>query len=197
MLTRARALARAHLGEESYAHCERVAATAKLLAERHGVDPDQAELAGLLHDFSRDEDEEDLLDGADSMGLTVLPVERENPYLLHARVGAARLAAGMPDLPEPVRSAVAAHTVGAVPMSALDKVIYLADMIEPARVYDGVESLRVSCERDSLDECFRRAYARSVEHVRAGGRPLHPLTADVMRAIEDETGRAFDPSAVA
>lgn len=195
-MTQARSVARARLSEESYAHCERVAAIARLLAARHGVDQDEAELAGLLHDYSRDESEEELLDGADAMGLTVLPVERRNPYLLHSRVGAARLRPELPALPATVLEAVAAHTVGAVPMPDLDKVVYLADMIEPARTYPGVEALRSSCERESLNECFRRGYARSLEHVARERMPLHPVSSAVAHLIERETGRPLDPPAV-
>lgn len=191
LLSQARVLARAHLSEESYAHCERVAETAKLLAEVHGVDPGEAELAGLLHDYSRDESEDELLDGAEAMGLTILPIERESPYLLHARVGAARLRSTMPQLPEAVLSAVAVHTIGAVPMSDLDKVVYLSDMIEPDRRYKGVDDIRESCARDDLDECFRRGYARSLKHVVKTQRPLHPVSAAVADLIRHETGRSL------
>jgi HD superfamily phosphohydrolase YqeK len=137
-----------------------------------------------------------LLDGADAMGLTVLPVERRSPYLLHSRVGAARLRSELPALPASVLEAVEVHTVGAVPMSDLDKVVYLADMIEPARSYPGLEALRRSCELEPLDECFRVGYASSLEHVARTGQPLHPVSDAVARLIEDETGRPLERPAV-
>lgn len=195
VLEAGRALLRARLSEESYAHCERVAAAARELAVRHGVDPDDAELAGLLHDHSRDESDGELLEAADSMGMTILDVEREHPYLLHARVGASRLRAALPGLPEHVLEAVESHTVGAVPMSDLGKVVFLADMVEPARRYAGVDDIRRSCERDPLEECFRRGYAHSVERVRRKGRPLHPVTSVVADRIQAETGRSLADAA--
>jgi HD superfamily phosphohydrolase YqeK len=82
-------------------------------------------------------------------------------------------------------------------MSDLDRVVYLADMIEPARAYPGVEDVRAACDGGSLAECFRVGYGRSVRHVREGRRPLHPISAAVGAGIERETGRAlFDPPAV-
>lgn len=189
LAARARGVLRASLSETSFAHCERVAATAWALAGHFGVDQDKAELAGLLHDYSRDETDEALLAAAERMGVPMLPVERERPYLLHARVAAARLRRDLPGLGEAVLSAIAAHTVGSVPMSDLDKVVYLADMIEPARSYPGIDELREACARDELAECFRRGYARSLRHVMESGAPVHPVSSAVGAAIERETGR--------
>jgi predicted HD superfamily hydrolase involved in NAD metabolism len=169
---------------------ERTARTARELAVRYDVDADAAELAGLLHDWSRDDPLEDLLAFADRTGLAVLPEEREHPYLLHARVAADQLRQRFPDLTLPVLSAVAAHTVGAVPMTPLDEIVYIADAIEPERDYAGVEQLRHTAEKDTLDAAFADAYARSVEHVRRRGAPLHPMTALVVAGIE-RTGGAL------
>ena len=189
LLAPARELLASRLSERSLGHCERVAAASRVLALRFGVDPDAAELAGLLHDYARDEGPAGLLRDAAALGLTVLAVERESPRLLHARVAASLLRRDLPGVGEAVLSAVAAHTVGAVPMSDLDRVVYLADMTEPARRWNGVEELRVACEREPLSECFRQGYARSVRQVRVSGHPLHPVSGVVTAQIERETGR--------
>ena len=76
LLARARDLARARLSEESYAHCERVAATARALAGKHDVDADAAELAGLLHDYCRDETDGGLIQAAEELCVPVLSFER-------------------------------------------------------------------------------------------------------------------------
>jgi predicted HD superfamily hydrolase involved in NAD metabolism len=179
-------------------HSECVAAAAAALARRFGVDEDDAGLAGLLHDYARDEDDLRLLALAEELGVPVTPFESEHPNLLHARVGAALARRDLPGIGEAVLSAVEVHTVGALPMSDLDRVVYLADMIEPARAYEGVEELRAACESLPLAECFRLGYGRSVRHVLAKGRAVHPISAAVGAAIERETGRAlFDPAGVA
>jgi len=197
LLARARELSAARLGAESLDHCERVAAAAVVLARRFGVDEGDAELAGLLHDYARDEGGEGLLEKAGELGVPVTAFEREHPYLVHARVGAALVRRDLPGVGEAVLSAVSAHTVGAVPMSDLDQVVFLADMIEPVRCYPGVKDVRAACEAGPLSECFRVGYGRSVRHVMEKGRPVHPISAAVTAGIERETGRAlFDPPLV-
>lgn len=183
-----RAAVREHLSERSAVHCARTAQTARELAERYDVDPDAAELAGLLHDWSRDDSVEGLLAFAERTGLAVLPEEREHPYLLHSRVAADQLRRRFPGLSLPVLSAVAAHTVGAVPMTPLDEIVYVADAIEPGRNYPGVEELRESAARGPLEAVFADAYARSVASVRRKGAPLHPMTALVAAGIERASG---------
>jgi predicted HD superfamily hydrolase involved in NAD metabolism len=197
VLDRAHALVAGRLSPDSLAHSERVSAEAAALARRFGIDETDAGIAGLLHDVARDESEEALLGLAVSLGVPVTAFEREHPRLLHARVGAAVARRELPGIGEAVLSAIEVHTVGGVPMSDLDRVVYLADMIEPGRAYEGAQELRDACASGSLAECFRIGYGRSVRHVLNTGRALHPISAAVGAAIERETGRAlFDPLAV-
>lgn len=179
---------RAHLGAGAAAHCERTAATARALAARVGVDADAAELAGLLHDWGREEGDEGLLAYALDAGLSVLPEERAHPYLLHARVGTEQVRDAFPGIRLDVLSAIAAHTVGSVPMTPLDKVVYVADAIEPSRDYPGVEALRATAASEPLDAVFGAAYARSIAFVTEKGAPLHPITPLVAAQVERETG---------
>jgi len=198
VLTAAREMLTQRVSPSLLAHSEATAAAAVTLAQRYGVDPTDAELAGLLHDYARDLSGAELLAAATELGVPVLEFEREHPLLVHARVGAALLRRDLPGIGEAVLSAIEVHTVGGLPMSDLDRVVYLADMIEPGRDYDGADSLRLACRDASLSECFRVGYGRSVRHVLASGRPLHPISAAVGAQIEKETGRAlFDPPEVA
>jgi predicted HD superfamily hydrolase involved in NAD metabolism len=184
------------LSPKSAAHCERVAATAAALARRVGVDGADAELAGLLHDYARDVSNGDAPAVAGELGVPVTEFEREHPHLMHARIGAAMVRRDLPGVGEAVLSAISAHTVGALPMSELDKVVYIADTIEPSRTFAGVEDLRAVCASEPLTECFRVVYGRSMRNVLEKGRPVHPITAAVGASIERETGRPlFDPVA--
>jgi len=197
-MEQANALLAQRLGAQSRSHCERVARTALELARRFGVDEERAELAGLLHDVARDEGDEGLLALAAELDCPVTEFERDHPYLLHARVGAAMARRAIPGIGESVVSAIEVHTVGALPMSDLDRVVYLADMVEPARGFEGVDELRDACSCLPLSECFRLGYGRSVRHILEKGRPVHPISVAVGAQIERETGRAlFDPPAVA
>jgi predicted HD superfamily hydrolase involved in NAD metabolism len=194
LLERAKGLLSERMSAETIAHARRVAAAAVELAERFGVDVADAELAGLLHDYARDATDADLISLAAGLEVPFIAFEKEHPALLHARVGAALARRDLPGVGEAVLSAVEVHTVGGIPMSDLDRVVYLADMIEPARTFDGVDTLRAACVTLPLAECFRAANGLSVRYVLDTGRPLHPVSAAVGAAIERETGRAlFDP----
>jgi predicted HD superfamily hydrolase involved in NAD metabolism len=177
------AAVRDRLGERGAAHCVRVADTAAELAATYGVDVDSARLAGVLHDWDRDRKHGELVGVARSDGVVVTPIDEAVPYLLHARTGAAGIAEAFPGLPAQVVQAVARHTVGARDMTELDQVIYLADAMEPARDYPGVEDLRAAVGETSLSELFALGYQLSVMHLVRKRRRIHPDTIDVWNAL--------------
>lgn len=179
---RAARLLAARLSEASYAHSIRVAQTAESMAAAYGLDSARARLAGLLHDWDREIGPEALLATAQRSGVAVDPTERERPYLLHARTGAAAIAAEFEDLPDDVIAAVERHTLGAATMSGLDMVVFVADMIEPSRDFEGIDELRNAVGTVSLEELFARAYQRSLRHLIDTGNPLHPQTVTVWNA---------------
>jgi predicted HD superfamily hydrolase involved in NAD metabolism len=173
----------ARLGESAVAHCKGVAETARLLAVVYGVDVEMARLAGLLHDWDRESGAEALIAAANDCGLEIDDSELGVPYLLHAHTGAAQLAQLFPLLPSEVLSAVERHTVGHARMTDLDKVVYLADMIEPGRDFDGVDDLRECVGTVALDDLFAAAYARSVEYLIRSRKWIHPRTVEVWNAF--------------
>ena len=161
----------------------RVATTAADLAATYRVDVDLARLAGVLHDWDRNRSHGELVDAARGDGLEMTPTDEAVPYLLHARTGAAGIAEEFPDLPAEVVQAVARHTVGARDMTALDEVVYLADMMEPARDYPGVGDLRAAAGSVSLSELFALGYQLSVMHLVRKRRRIHPGTLDVWNTL--------------
>lgn len=178
LMTAAREALAAALEPEEVTHCERTAASARALAERFGLDADKAELAGLVHDIARALSPEEMLAVARRYDIPVSDVDRGRPYLLHAEVGARLLGETLKvDDPEIV-SAVASHTFGRVGMRDLEKVIYLADTIEPSRTFEGVGRLRQLAMRD-LDAAMMQAYRLAICHLTEKGRPLHPRTVEV------------------
>jgi predicted HD superfamily hydrolase involved in NAD metabolism len=169
-------VARGHYAPESFAHAVRVANTAAAMAATYGVDAEEARLAGLLHDWARDIAGDELTCSAEARGFEVTDLDREVPYLLHARMGEALVRETFPSLPGAVARAVAAHTCGAEGMTDLDRLVYVADMIEPGRDFEGVDDLRHAAGNVPLVELFRRAYTRSVEHLIQTRRHIHPDT---------------------
>ena len=125
-----------------YEHSLGVAETAVFLAKRFGVDEEQARVAGLLHDCAREFRNEDLISEAEKRLIVVEPLERRMPLLLHAYVGSRLVAEKYGVNDNAIEQAIWRHTVGGPQMTALDKIIWFADMIEPHRDYPEVEMLR-------------------------------------------------------
>ncbi len=116
-----------------YEHIIGVADTAACLAMRYGESVKQAYLAGLLHDNAKHFSEEALLRFCMSHQIEITKAEQRAPYLLHAKVGAylANEVYGIQDAD--VLNAIAYHTTCRAGMSMLEKIIALADYIEPSR----------------------------------------------------------------
>lgn len=174
---------RARLGDEAYGHSVRVAETAAELAAVYGVDVEHARLAGLLHDWDRELPRDGLVTAARDAGITVTPADEAAPYLLHSRTGAHAIAEALPGLPDVVVRAVSRHTIGAVDASDLDKVVYLADTIEPARTHRGVKKLRAAVGVVPLSELYFLGVRQSLLHVIRSRRRLHPDSVAVWNAL--------------
>ena len=121
------------LDEKRYEHTIGVMYTAASLAMRYGVMMHQAILAGLLHDCAKAIPNDEKLELCKKYGIIVSDVKRENPSLLHAKLGAyiAREKYGVMD--DEVLHAIYVHTTGEPGMSTLDKILFVADYIEPNR----------------------------------------------------------------
>lgn len=167
----------------AFEHSERVADTAEGLATIYGVDTEKARLAGLLHDWDRSASHDELFEAARSRGIAIGDAERGVPYLLHALTGAAAVAEALPDVDNDVIRAIERHTVGAPDMTELDKVVYLADMLEPARRFPGADSLREAVGELTLDALFMRAYEHSLIHLVSSRKWIHPVTIDVWNSL--------------
>ncbi len=159
-----------------YQHSLGVAETAVFLAERFGVNKEQAQVAGLLHDCAREFRNEDLVGEAEKRLIVVEPVEQQMPLLLHAYVGARLVVEKYGVTDRAVEQAIWRHTVGGAHMTALDKIIWFADMIEPNRDYPGVEKLRELSRTASLDEMMLAGLTQSIAFVLQKGGLIHPDT---------------------
>ena len=159
-----------------YQHSLGVAETAVFLAERFGIDREQAQVAGLLHDCAREFPNEDLIQEAEKRQIAVEPVEKQMPLLLHAYVGARLVVEKYGVNDKAVEQAIWRHTVGGAQMTKLDKIIWFADMIEPQRDYPGVEKLRELSQTASLDEMMLAGLTQSIAFVLQKGGLIHPNT---------------------
>jgi len=157
-------------------HIERVAAEAdRLAAAFKELDREQVELAAWGHDIARALSHQQLLARARGLGLAVSPVEEHAPILLHGPVGAEilRQEYGIDD-PE-VLAAARFHSTGRAGMSLLEKVIFVADKIEPGKVRakPALARVRELADRD-LDAAILEYLDQMLVVAREEGWPLHP-----------------------
>ncbi|HHW74556.1 MAG TPA: HD domain-containing protein [Firmicutes bacterium] len=164
---------RNHLGAELYQHSLGVAETAADLALRYRGDRLRAYLAGLLHDYGKVYSSSELRSKAEQMGLRLDRVSLEEKGLLHAPVGAALLPIEVGVTDSAVLKAVAYHTTGRPGASLMEKVLYLADIIEPGRDFEGVEGLR-EIARTDLERALLAAVEHTIQRVLQRGFMLHP-----------------------
>ena len=157
--------------------------TAKKLALQYGANATDAERAGILHDITKALSAEEQLKLCERYAMILDNFERETPKLLHAKTGAtiAREVFGENDA---VYEAIYWHTTGKAEMTDLEKIIYLADYIEPNRNFAGVEELR-TLTAQSLDLGLRRGLEMSIAQLRANGRVIDKNSLAALRFIEE------------
>jgi len=158
-------------------HIEAVVAEARRLARLHGVDEDRAVMAAWTHDMARAMDPEELLRLARELGLNPNEVEEAAPILLHGPVAARLLASRYGVEDEEVLAVARWHSTGRAGMSALEKVLFLADKAEPGKVAGRpeLEEVRRLAETDLDGAVLRYLDMQLLEAVRQGW-PLHPDT---------------------
>ena len=116
-----------------YEHTLGVAYTATALAMRYGASLKDAEMAGLLHDCAKCLTDEKRLAICEKHNISINEIERRNPFLLHAKVGSYLAMEEFDVTSSDVINAILNHTTGRPGMSLLEKIIYVADYIEPNR----------------------------------------------------------------
>ena len=166
----------AELDKERYEHTLGVMYTAASMAMCHGEDVEQALLAGLLHDCAKCIPGENKIKMCEKYHLNVSEVERENPSLLHAKLGAFLAAKKYHIEDKEIINAIASHTTGHPHMTLLEKIIYIADYIEPGRPeLANMEEVRHLAFRN-IDECLYRILEDSLEYLNRLSKPIDPMT---------------------
>jgi len=171
------------IGHERYIHSLNTAMEAEKLARLCGADTDKARVAGLLHDVGKGHAAQ-----AGRYGVELDEIEAQNPELAHGRIGAAMVRADLGiDDPE-ILSAITCHTTGKACMSTLDKVIYLADIIEPGRTFSGVKKIRALAQAD-IDAAMIYALDEIMTFVQCRGLTLHPKSMEAYQYLKELEGK--------
>lgn len=157
---------KSNLSDKRKIHTEGVRVTAMKLAEKYGEDATKAEIAALAHDMYRGMPVDELNDYVNQLGLDNKYLN--NPNLAHGKIAAAIIQRDYGINDEDIVNAVSFHTTGRAGMSKLEKIIYLADAIEPNRDYPSVDLLR-DAAWESLDKALMISLERTIEYVRKQG----------------------------
>ena len=166
------------LSARRFKHSVGVADTAAALAEKYGGNADEARLAGILHDITKELSPEEHMKLVRKYNITLDEDEKDSPKLWHA-ITAPPFISDRCGVSDAIADAVRYHTTGRAGMSLLEKIIYLADYMEPSRDFDGVEELR-RLTYENLDDAMRLALRMSVEEVKRGGKKVHKNTLEAL-----------------
>ena len=156
------------------AHVQGTEEEAARLARRWGANEEYARRAAILHDCTKYWSLEEHLALCKQYGVALDEMERGAVKLLHSKTGAA-LARYVFGEPEEVCQAICWHTTGKADMTLLEKILYIADYMEPTRAFEGVEKLRELAYAD-LDAAVLLGTEMSVEEMQQRGSPIHPNT---------------------
>lgn len=159
-----------------FEHTVGVMYTAAALAMRYGADMEQAMMAGLLHDCAKSYSSEKKISLCNAYGLSISDAEAKNPGLLHAKLGAYMAEHTYEIADQEIIDAIAYHTTGRPDMTLLDKIIYIADYIEPNRNQaPNLESLRQQAFID-IDACLYAILKASLEYLQTRSEVIDPMT---------------------
>lgn len=144
-----------------FKHSKNVSKEAVRLAKKYGADVKKAEVAGILHDITKESPQEEQFEIIERAGIEFTETERNTPKLWHAISGSAyiKLVLGIDD--EDIINSVRYHTTGRAGMSLLEKVIFIADFTSDERDYDGVEKIRKATDK-GLDEAMIEALSFTI-----------------------------------
>jgi predicted HD superfamily hydrolase involved in NAD metabolism len=178
---------RSQMPDKRWRHVLGVVETAVELADRFGGDRDKAWLAALLHDYTKawPTDKMETIIREQHLPQELLEHDKE---LWHAHVGAwvVRQEHGIDD--EEVLDAIRYHTSGRERMTLLDKIVCLADYMEPGRDFPGVNKIRERAQHN-LDEALLAGFDSTIQFLVEKGKTIFPLTVlarnDLLRIIRE------------
>ncbi len=149
------------------------------LAEHWGADREDAARAGLLHDITKALNTSLQLTLCRVYGIVLDDFSKQNPKILHALTGSL-VAKRIFEENDAVVSAIASHTTGKAGMNLLEKIVYVADYIEPNRDFPGVEQLRELAFTD-LDSALLLGLEKTMQVLQQEGREISPSSREALQ----------------
>lgn len=171
-----------HLTKERYHHTVGVAYTAMSMAMKYNPQPDnnefmiKAEIAGLLHDCAKCMDNDKKIRICNKNQISYSKIEAENPYLLHGKVGAYIARKEFDILDEDILNTITWHTTGRPDMSLLEKIIFVADYIEPSRRPIPELNLIRQLAFTDIDQAVIKILENTLKYLNEKGNPIDDMT---------------------
>lgn len=165
------------LDSKRFLHSVNVMEVSQALAEHYSADIKKAQLAGLLHDCGKNYKGDEAREYSQKIGYMADEIELLQPKLLHGIIGEdlAKSIYGVTD--KEVLGAIRWHTTGKAGMSLLEKIVYVADYIEPLRYFEGIEEMRASAY-ENLDRCIVLCADSTIKFILKKGVLLHSKTVE-------------------
>ena len=171
-----RKLLEKELDPKRFEHTLGVEYTAAALAMAHGESVEKAVLAGLLHDCAKGIDDDKKISLCEKYGLPVSDIERGNPGLLHAKLGAYLAEHEYEVTDKDILGAIEWHTTGRPGMTALEKIVFVADYIEPNRKQLPNMDLDRKLAFSDLDEAIKQILSDTLTYLGEGTKAVDPMT---------------------
>ena len=169
------------LKPDRFEHTLGVAYTSASLAFKYGADVEKALIAGFLHDCAKSMSHDEQIKVCEKNHIEITEVERKNHSLLHAKVGMFLAQKEYDIHDEDVLNAIRWHTTGRENMSLLEKIVYIADFIEPNRKpLENMPKVRQEAF-ENIDHCLAHILHDSVVYLRTIGKETDDAT---MKAYE-------------
>ncbi|MCX7885588.1 MAG: bis(5'-nucleosyl)-tetraphosphatase (symmetrical) YqeK [Caloramator sp.] len=164
------------LDSERYIHSLGVEKEAVKLGKRYDIDIEKCKVAALIHDCQKNLKDEELIEKALFYGINIDKIQKKSPQLLHGPVGALYSRQQFEINDEDILNAVYYHTTGRDNMSMLEKIIYIADIIEENRNYfKGLDEIREQAYID-INRALIMSADSTITYVIQRKNLIHPLT---------------------
>lgn len=175
-------LVKPHLSQKRYQHTKRVLTTALELAQRYDVDEEETMLAAVFHDYAkyRPLDEMSHIIKQNDLPLDLLSFHHE---LWHGPVASILVETEIGITNQQVKDAIYWHTTGRGNMSELEKVVYLADYIEPGRSFPGLSLIQKKAKEDLDEACFM-AVRNTIQFLLERERLIYPETINMYNHLK-------------
>lgn len=176
----------ARLSGKRLKHVHSVSDYAEEVARVYGINPYDAKVAGLLHDWDKLLTDEELIGRMDELGIEHLEHEELLLPVLHSFTGAVAVKREFPEVEPQIIKAIWNHTLGAVEMTDLDMLIFIVDSIEPRRSAEkrpALADLRAMVGKAPLDEIYFAAYMETMRSLINRRRFIHPMAFEVWNGL--------------